>query len=349
MNVSEKIKNSVSNCAEKLPFSGSVLVQEDQKIHFKEGFGYSNRSEKLKITPSTKFGMASGCKIFTSVSICQLVQAKKLSFDTPLKDVLNVPFPNFHPDITIHQLLTHTSGIPDYFDEEIMDDFEDLWKQVPMYSIKTPKDFLPMFQKENMKFTPGSKFAYNNSGFILLGLVVEEVTGQAFLEYVQEHIFDVCEMTDSGYYRMDQLPEHTALGYIDNLEMDTWKTNIYSVPVVGGPDGGAFTTVIDLVKFWDGLLNLKLINKDYLDKLFFPHVDSGEETAYGYGVWILKQKGEVLKYFIFGFDPGVRMHSSLNVKTNIQTHILSNIEQSVYPIVSDVDELFADKRLNHTS
>ena len=294
MNISEEIKKAVLNCEEKLSFSGSILVQEDHEIHFKEGFGYSNRSEKLRVTPTTRFGMASGCKIFTAVSICQLVQNKKLSFDAKLKDVLQVPLPNFHPEITIHQLLTHTSGIPDYFDEEIMDDFEDLWKQVPMYSITTPKDFLPMFQKENMKFSPGSKFAYNNSGFILLGLVVEEVTGQAFPEYVQKHIFDVCGMTDSGYYRMDQLPEHTALGYIDDVDMKTWKTNIYSVPVIGGPDGGAFTTVIDLAKFWNGLMNMKLLSKDYRDKLLFLTLKVEKKwlmvTAFGFQ----KNKGKYL-------------------------------------------------------
>ncbi|EIT84010.1 beta-lactamase [Fictibacillus macauensis ZFHKF-1] len=342
MTIAEKLQNFVLSGKDHLPFSGSILVQEGQNTHYKEGFGYANRSEKLQITPSTKFGMASGCKIFTSLSISQLVQAGRLSFNTRLKDVLIAPFPHFHPDITIHQLLTHTSGIPDYFDEEIMDDFEELWKQVPMYSIKTPKDFLPMFQQEKMKFTPGSSFAYNNAGYILLGLVVEEISGQAFPEYVQKHIFNVCEMTDSGYYRMDQLPEHTALGYIDNVEMDTWKTNIYSVPIIGGSDGGAFTSVIDLVKFWDGLMNGKLLNKTFLDQILCPHVESGEEMAYGYGIWISKEKGEISKYLLFGYDPGVRMHSSFHVKTKIQTHILSNIEQSVYPIGSYVDELFAD-------
>ncbi len=345
LNISEIVHKTVLEYDEKCTFSGSVLVQRAEEVYLKEGYGYANRSECLPVTSTTRFGMASGCKIFTSVAICQLVENKKLEFDTKLKDVLKVPLPNFDEEITIHQLLTHTSGVPDYFDEDIMEDFEDLWKDVPMYSMTTPNDFLPLFQQENMKFSPGSKFSYNNSGFILLGLVVEEITGQVFSDYVQEYIFDVCEMTASGYYRMDQLPKDTALGYIDDVDMKTWKTNFYSVPVIGGPDGGAFTTVIDLTKFWNGLMNMKLLTREYRDELLFPHVESGENMAYGYGVWISKEQGEVLKYLIFGFDPGVRMHSSVNVKTNIQTHILANAEQSVYPIVLSIDEFYADERV----
>ncbi|MGM7721821.1 serine hydrolase domain-containing protein [Metabacillus sp. Hm71] len=340
MELSRKIEEFVKSYYNRLPFSGAVLIKGEQ-TRYEGEFGLANRSEQIAITSRTRFGMASGCKIFTSVAICQLVEKGLLTFDTHLKDCLPISFPHFHPDITIHHLLTHTSGIPDYFDEEVMSDFEELWKAVPMYSIRSPYDFLPMFQDNPMKFEPGKKFSYSNAGFILLGLIVEKVSGMSFPDYVKEHIFRACDMSDSGYFRMDQLPERTALGYIDSDEDHTWKTNIYSVPIVGGPDGGAFTTVLDLDKFWNGLWDGKLLNKEYRERLLTPHENSKNDLYYGYGVWILKKEDEIYKFFIFGFDPGVRMHSSVNVKLKTQTHILSNIEQNVVPIVMEVDKLFS--------
>ncbi|MDQ0858855.1 serine hydrolase [Bacillus sp. V2I10] len=342
MELSERIKEFVMNYDDRLRFSGAILIQNEKKI-FEGGFGYANRSEHIPITSRTRFGMASGCKVFTSVAICQLVEKEILTFDTCLKDCLDISFPHFHPNVTIHHLLTHTSGVPDYFDEEVMSDFEELWKAVPMYSIKSPKDFLPMFQDHPMKFNSGSKFSYSNAGYILLGLIVERMTGMTFPEYVTENIFRVCDMSDSGYFRMDKLPERTALGYIDSEEGNDWRTNIYSVPIVGGPDGGAFTTVLDLAKFWNGLLNAKLLGKEYTDRLLTPYVKSNNDIYYGYGVWISMNNDDVLKYFIFGFDPGVRIHSSVNAKSKIQSHIMSNIDQSVVPIVTGIDKLISEK------
>ncbi|TMY74019.1 class A beta-lactamase-related serine hydrolase, partial [Klebsiella pneumoniae] len=149
---------------------------------------------------------------------------------------------------TIHHLLTHTAGIPDYFDEEVMHDFEELWRETPMYQIRNLKDFLPLFQHRPMKFDVGARFGYNNAGYILLGLIVEAVTQQGFAEYVQENIFNKVGMSRSGYFEFDALPTNTAQGYVDFSD-GTWKTNIYSLPAKGGSDGGAFVTVNDMVKF----------------------------------------------------------------------------------------------------
>lgn len=336
MNKTDELRRIVSNT--EVEFSGAVLVRDDQDTLLKEGYGQANRSEGIPNNVDTRFGMASGCKIFTSIAICQLAEKGVLDFQTRLKDCLDIQFPNFSEDITIHHLLTHTSGAPDYFDEEVTDDYEGIWNEKPMYSVQSPVDFVPLFQNEKMKFIPGTKFSYSNSGYIILGLIVEQTTGMAFTEYVENHIFKPCGMTDSGFFRMDQLPDRVALGYID--DKDGWKTNIYSVPVKGGPDGGAFSTVNDLEKFWNGLLNDKILSEKYRKILLTPHVNSNDNIFYGYGVWISMEQNDVLKYFVLGFDPGVRMHSSVNMKSKIQTHILSNIDQSVYPIVKEIDDLF---------
>ncbi|MGM0881844.1 MAG: serine hydrolase domain-containing protein [Bacillota bacterium] len=327
------------NQEENIPFSGALLIGNQSGTLFEQGYGYANRSEMIKNMTNTRFGMASGCKIFTAIAICQLVEKRLLDFDTLLSDCLDISFPNFDPRITVHHLLTHSSGIPDYFDEEIMNDYADLWKSVPMYSMTSPKCFLPMFQNNEMKFAPGERFSYSNAGFIVLGLIVEQITGMTFQEYVQEHIFRVCGMNDTGYFRMDQLPERTAVGYIDSgLTGLTWKTNIYAVPIVGGPDGGAFTTVNDLVKFWNALMANLLLSKRLTEKMLSPHIRDTDYVHYGYGVWILKLNNEIFKYYVMGSDPGVEMQSSFYAKSKLHAHILANIGNGAGSIATQIDE-----------
>ncbi|PMB02624.1 penicillin-binding protein [Fischerella thermalis CCMEE 5273] len=327
MDLATKIGEMIDSNESNPPFSGAILVRNRKQMLFEAGYGYANRMERIPNTTQTRFGMASGCKIFTSVAICQLVERGVLSFDTEIRDCLDFDFPYFDSHITIHHLLTHSSGVPDYFDEEVMSDFERLWQTVPMYGMKTPQDFLPMFKDGRMKFKPGDRFSYSNSGFILLGLIVEQLTGMTFAKYVEEHIFRICGMSESGYFRMDQLPERTAWGYIDD-ETGKWRTNIYSLPIIGGPDGGAFTTVHDLAKFWDALLGTQLIGLDYQNQLLTPHVKVNEQVYYGYGVWMIMLDDNVCKYFVCGSDPGVGLQSSVFVESGLQAHILVNNNSS---------------------
>lgn len=318
-------------------FSGSILVSSESSSIIERSFGFANRSEELLNTVDTKFGIASGCKIFTAVAISQLVDAGKLAYDQKLKDCLSTTFSYFDESITIHHLLTHTSGIPDYFDEDIMDDFEELWIEKPMYHIRKLEDFLPLFQEEKMKFNPGEQFYYNNAGYILLGLIVEEATGLSFQQYVEKNIFEKAGMEDSGYFAMDALPKNTALGYIDH-EDGTWKTNIYSLPVLGGSDGGAFTTVKDMLHFWDALLDNKLLNEKTTDALLHPYVQEQDDDYYGYGVWIKKNGNNIIKYHVMGYDPGVSFHSAYYPAEKIKLAVCSNKSIGAFAMMNVIEQ-----------
>ncbi len=182
------------------PFSGVVSLRQASTILFERAYGDAIRAESIPNRVDTRFQIASGCKLFTSVAINQLFDQGRLAPDTLLRDCAGVPLPHFAPDITVQQLLTHTSGVPDYFDEAVMDDFEALWRHVPMYTIRRPADFLPLFQAKSMQAPPGSTFAYNNGAYVLLGLIVEQITGTPFAEYIGEHIFRPAGMHDSGYF-----------------------------------------------------------------------------------------------------------------------------------------------------
>ncbi|WP_443146827.1 serine hydrolase domain-containing protein [Paenibacillus sp. OSY-SE] len=299
---------------------------------------YANRSEQSKNNTSTRYGIASGCKLFTGIAICQLVEGGKLSFDTKLKECLDVNFPNFDEGITIHHLLTHTSGIPDYFDEEVMEGYEELWIETPMYQIRNLKDFLPLFQDKPMKRNVGERFHYNNAGYILLGLIVEQASQLSFVEYVEEHIFRKAGMEESGYFEFDALPSRTALGYID-YPNGTWKTNIYSLPVKGGSDGGAFVTVNDMTKLWDALMNHLLLSETYTQQLLTRHIRTNEDNNfYGYGVWIEIFETDILKYHVMGYDPGVSFHSAFYPGNSIKVVVCSNKSDGAYGIMKGIED-----------
>ncbi|MGM0903453.1 MAG: serine hydrolase domain-containing protein [Bacillota bacterium] len=331
--------NRITQAQENSEFSGSVLVQMDKEVIAERSYGYANRSDQIENTPFTRFGIASGCKLFTAIAICQLVEKGKLTFETKLNDCLDVSFPLFDKEITVHQLLTHTSGIPDYFDEEIMDDFEELWGRNPMYLLRNLEDFLPLFQNQPMKFSVGESFHYNNAGYILLGLIVEQATQLPFADYIEKYIFKRAEMVDAGYFELDSLPQRTAFGYIDHPN-GTWKTNIYSVPVKGGSDGGAFVTVKDMVNLWDALTNNRLISGKYTQQLFTPYIRTNNKNRfYGYGMWIEKREDEILKYHIMGYDPGVSFHSAFYPELSIRAIICSNKSKGAYEMMREIENV----------
>lgn len=336
--LNNNILKRITNIQEEVEFSGSILVKENNNILTELSYGFANRSEEITNGSHTRYGIASGCKLFTAIAICQLVQGGKLSFDTKLEGCLDVHFPNFDKDITIHHLLTHTAGIPDYFDEEVMDDFEELWIKNPMYHIRTLKDFLPLFQNQPMKIKVGERFHYNNAGYILLGLIVEQASQVKFHEYIEENIFKKAGMVNSGYFEFDTLPKHTALGYID-LPNGHWKTNIYSLPVKGGSDGGAFVTVNDMANLWDSLLNYQLLSEEHTKKLLTPYVRTNDNNSYyGYGVWMEKNDEEIFKFHVMGYDPGVSFHSAFYPKTSIKTVICSNKSQGAFEMMREMEK-----------
>lgn len=323
------------------PFSGVISLRRAGTILFEAAYGDALRSESIPNRVDTRFQIASGCKIFTSVAINQLFEQGRLAPDTLLRDCAGVTLPHFAPDVTVHQLLTHTSGVPDYFDEAVMDDFEELWRQLPMYTIRRPVDFLPLFQDKPMQALPGSTFAYNNGGYVLLGLIVEHITGMPFPEYIDEHIFRPSGMRDSGYFATDQLPPRTAQSYIENAD-GTWRSNIFAVPIVGGPDGGAYTTAADIAQFWQALLAHTLLNAETTARMLAPLVATGSPPPhdhYGRGVWIEAGAQGIRKYFVEGSDPGVAFRSAVYPAQELTLTLLANTGRTLWPLFREIEAL----------
>ncbi|GIO30976.1 MULTISPECIES: serine hydrolase domain-containing protein [Paenibacillus] len=325
-------------------FSGTVLVKAKQHVLAEISFGYANRSDSLGNNSNTRYGIASGCKLFTAIAVCQMVEKGMLSFDSKVKDCLNVDFPRFDEKITIHHLLAHISGISDYFDEEEMEGYERLWFERPMYRMRNPLDFLPLFQDKPMKLHVGERFHYNNAGYILLGCIVQQISGQDFAAYVQENIFQKAGMESSGYFEMDALPANTAIGYID-LGDGAWKTNIYSLPAKGGPDGGAFATVHDMDRLWNALMDHALLSETYTKLLLETHAHAGGDDHYGYGVWIKKgTNGKAQKYHVMGYDPGVCFHSAYYPEQSVTLVVCSNQSGGAFEMMAAIEDEIIGKR-----
>jgi len=336
MNNHELIQK-IDSVQRKIGFSGTFTAKRGEEI-FSGSYGFANRADKIKNKNNTRFGIASGCKVFTSIAICQLVEKGSLSFDSKLKNFLDIEFPHFDEEITIDHLLTHTSGIPDYFDEEVMEDFEELWIEKPMYKMRRLNDFLPFFQQNAMKASIAHAFSYNNAGYIVLGLIVEQISGLEFSEYINQFIFNKAGMKDSGYFEMDSLPERVAYGYIET-EDGGWKTNIYSIPAKGGSDGGAYTTSRDMILFWEALYNNTFLSEEMTKTLLMPRVEVDEDLYYSYGGYMVTKGGHVIKNILMGYDPGVNFRSIYYPATHLSIAVCSNKSEGAFDVIKELEEL----------
>jgi CubicO group peptidase (beta-lactamase class C family) len=318
-------------------FSGVVSIRRQGQPLYQRAAGYADRSNRIANTLDTRFGIASGTKFFTALAIGKLVAAQVLSLSTRLQDCLALDFPNYSPEITIRHLLTHTSGIPDYYDEEKVTDSDNFFVSRPWYELKGPRDYLAVFPDEPMKFPPGARFSYSNGGYILLGVVIEELTGLPYQRYVEQAIFQATGMTRSGFFAFNQLPEQTALGYID--EAGGWRTNIYNLPIVGASDGGAYTTADDLAALWKAFWNNEILPQDLVEIFAAPYVKAGaegEDTHYGHGLWIDLGSGGQPEVYIVGGDAGVSFRSGVKRASGLQVSVLSNTTDGAWLVLRDI-------------
>ena len=319
-------------------FSGVVSVRQHGRVLYERAAGYADRSNRIANTLDTRFGIASGTKFFTALAIGKLIAARKLDFSTRLRDCLALDFPRYSPEITIRQLLTHTSGIPDYYDEEQVTDPDHFFLSRPWYELKGPRDYLAVFPDEPMKFPPGTRFSYSNSGYILLGVVIEELTGLKYQDYVEQAIFRAIGMNRSGYFAFNRLPEQTALGYIE--EADGWRTNIYNLPIVGASDGGAYTTVRDLATLWQAFWANEILPQELVEIYATPYVKADmedENSYYGYGLWIDVEPGGQREVYMIGDDAGVSFLSTVKRASDLQVTVISNTSNGAWPVLQDIE------------
>lgn len=334
-----KLENIESQIRSNIPdFSGVISLSKNGIPIYEEAFGYAVLNEAVPNNIHTRFPTASGSKIFTAVAILRLVESGKLSLDDSVLTHLPGHFPFMDEEVTVRHLITHTSGFEDYFDEEENDDYASLWSDLPMYGLKSADDFLGLLKDRKMEFTPGERFKYNNGGFVILSMIIEAVTKKTFHEVIEEHIFTVAGMENSGYFAMNDLPGNTALGYYKN-DAGHLLSNIYTIPIIGGGDGGGYTTVSDMNRFWNTLLHSKFIHDPLLKEMLLPKSPGKFDELYGYGVWLVQKDSDVTRLYIVGADPGISMISDYELETDLLLTILSNRDDQAFHVRNILKQL----------
>ncbi len=317
-------------------FRGCCLVTKDGQTIFEKEHGYADLANEVPNTLETKFATASAGKVFVGVAILQLIEKNALQLNDTLGRILDFDLRMIDPDITMEQLLTHTSGIPDYFDESVMDKYEEIWKDFPNYKIRSNADLLPLFIEKPMMYPKGEKFQYNNTGYVVLAMIIEKITGLPFDKYLKTNIFDVCGMDNTGYYELDKLPAKCANSYIFDEQNKECRTNIYSVDVKGTGAGGAFTTVKEIAQFWNCLLSNKLLSTEMTAKMLECHSGNADAGFYGYGIWLKRLANNSFSPFFQGCDPGVSFISAYDANENIIVTLVSNYGDNVWEIMRKI-------------
>jgi D-alanyl-D-alanine carboxypeptidase len=256
-------------------FSGAVLIAKDGRVLFSRADGLADRHREIPNTIRTRLRIGSMNKMLTAVAILQLVEAGRVKLTAPLGTYLpGYPNRDVATKVTIHHLLTHTGGTGDIFGPEFDAHRNDL---------RALADYVKLYGKRGLEFEPGSRWSYSNYGFILLGVVIEKVTGQSYYHYVQTHIHAPAGMTRSG-----SLPEHRRLpdrsiGYTKPPGTTAWAPNTDTLPYRGTSAGGGYSTVGDLARFAHALLSHKLLNPDSTKLLITEKMNAGPGVKYAYG------------------------------------------------------------------
>ena len=309
-------------------YSGIISIRHKDNVIIEEAVGYADLPNKRPNRLDTIFVTASAGKVFTATGILKLIEHGKLDFESNIGDLLDLDLKQIDPCITVRQLLTHTSGIPDYFDESKCGKYSDIFRDFPCYNIRKNNDLVPMFIDMPMMYPRGEKFHYNQTGYVTLGLIIEAVTGLPFDEYLVHELFMPCGMDSTRYYEYDRLPGNCANVYIYDNDRDEYYTNIYSSGAKGTGDGGAYTTIADVERFWRKLFGGSIVSREMLRQMTVPQVPV---NCFGYGLWLEKISGRYFPHFE-GCEDGISFMSTYDETNDILITLISNKGDNVWAL-----------------
>ncbi len=277
----EKIQGLLGAEAAADRFSGAVLVARGDQPLITTARGYAIHPDVLPNQPDTRFNLASVTKMLTAVAVMRLVAGGKLD--------LHKPVAAYDPDlphaaqITIHQLLTHTAGFDRYWNDAYRAARSDL---------RTVADYLKLFSTTPLEFPPGARHLYGNSGYVVLGALIERVTGESYYDHMRRSIYEPAAMRDTGHYELDLPIPNLATGYTD----ENWpgpadgqrRANHFIYAVKGSPSEHCYSTAGDLFRFFQVLQSGRLLDAQYTGLCFTLHTQGeGPGVSYGYGFHII--------------------------------------------------------------
>ena len=332
----------LDDLARKDEFSGVVLLTRGSETLFSKVYGLADRERNIPNRIDTKFNLASMNKMFTGMAIAQLAEKGKLSFDDKVgKHLPDYPNREVAEKVTIHHLLTHTSGLGSYWNPRY---------QAAKDRLQTLGDFLPTFADAPLAFQPGERFEYSNAGYIVLGLIVEKVSGESYADYVRRHIYEPAGMTDTAFFPKDQEVPNRAVGY-RTLQGPGGpplpggpRPNTTELGRIGGSAGGGYSTAPDLLKFATALREHRLLSAAMTETVLTGKVPMpaslGRNVRYGYGFGEEKEGGHRVVGHSGGF-PGVHGQLDVGLDDGTTLVILSNVDARIPAIRGKIRKLLA--------
>ena len=327
-----------------IDFSGVVLAVGPDGLLAEVAQGVADRATGRLITPASRFGIASAAKLFTAVTLVSLFERGMAAPSTRVVDVLGAGERprDLDPRVTLEHLLTHTSGIADYCDEYGDEPYEAVWLRANPNAMRAPRDLLPLFVDLPALAEPGAEVRYCNAAFVLAGLAIEAAGGRSFYDAVAGAVLTPADMDATGYPALDDVIPDVAIGYLpppDDAPGGTWRSNLYAIPARGQPDGGAFTTAADLVRFLDAFREGRLVGAAWRDEMLRPRVhDEREGVSYGLAWW-LGGAGRRRHVGHPGGDPGYVAHVRWYPEAGVRLVVLANRPGRAWPAAALAEEL----------
>lgn len=329
------VRDELTAVLEESDFSGVVRVDVAGETVYAEARGLADRTAGVPNTLETRLAIASGTKTFTALAVVSLALDGVLPLDTPVRELLGADLPAIDDAVTVEHLLAHRSGIGDYLDEDAMESAADYVLPIPVHRLDRAEAYLEILDGFPQVFPPGSAFAYNNGGYVVLAIVAERAAGQPYADLVRTRVIEPAGLRATFFVRADERPGDVAVGY---LEATGLRSNVLHLPLVGVGDGGLVTTVDDVHRFWAALYAGRIVPTEWVTRMTTPTSEvPPDEWRYGLGFWLGPAGSAVI---LEGADAGISFRSSYDPVTGVTWTVLSNTSDGVWPVARRLRELF---------
>lgn len=331
----ERLAAMVDRIAAAGDFSGSVCLMQEGEVLLDRAWGLADREADTPNRTDTPFGIASLGKMFTAVAVAQLVEQGSLRYEDPIGPLIPDWIAPSSRRITIEQLLTHRSGLGDYLEVTMAD-------RSRQYDAL--EDYRPIAAKDTSVFTPGTDFRYSNTGYLLLGAVIQKISGEPWDRYLEARVFEPAGMAHTDAYRPRLGEGFVAIGYLRDAE-GRWRRNDDILSGRGTPAGGSVSTARDLAGFGSALLDGRLISAEALAELATPHADmKGVGVKYGYGFTISRSEPGKRIFGHAGGFPGVSAVFEVDEATGSVLAVLSNQSEAASSVADAWRDLLRRSR-----